>query len=317
MSRTDRYKDIQLPQLRSFCLAATEGNFTTAAKLLGISAPTVWQQVRALERRLKTTLLRRRGRNVELTPEGQTLLELVQPHVSGLDSLEPLFAAQQQLLPQQLVVASIPYLVSSYLVEPVREFSLAHPAVKLKLQVCVWFEEVARMVEQGQADLGVLFYDRDQQRSPHLKYERLFDLRFALLTPAGHPLAQKKRILPQDVIEYPWIVPPEASFARRSLTQFLHRHHLDGQAHIVMETALLDIIKKYVAAGVGIAFVHIAEQGDPMPDIHVRFFDARRESIAVAAVFRKGAHRTPLAQEFQAVLRRLLAASGAAAGGEE
>src|ERR1700682_4064386 len=84
MGRNDRYKDIQLPQLRSFCLAATEGNFTTAAKVLGLSAPTVWQQVRALERRLHTTLLRRRGRAVELTPEGHMLLELVQPHVSGL-----------------------------------------------------------------------------------------------------------------------------------------------------------------------------------------------------------------------------------------
>ncbi|MBL8796377.1 MAG: LysR family transcriptional regulator [Planctomycetia bacterium] len=306
MSRTDRYKDIQLPQLRSFCLAATEGNFTTAAKILGISAPTVWQQVRALERRLKTTLLRRRGRHVELTPQGKMLLGLVQPHVSGLDSIEPLFVAQQQLLPQQLVVASIPYLVSSYLVEPVREFGQAHPAVQLKLHVCVWFDEVARMVEQGQADLGVLFYDRDQPRSPHLMYERLFDLRFALLTPTDHPLARKKRILPDDVIEYPWIVPPDGSFARRSLMQFLHRHHLDGQAHIILETALLDIIKKYVAVGVGIGFAHIAEQGDPMPGIHIRYFDARREGIAVAVVFRKGAHRTALAQDFSALLRRLL-----------
>src|SRR5262245_292504 len=215
MGRNDRYKDIQLTQLRSFCLAATSGNFTSAAKALGLSAPTVWQQVRALERRLRTSLLRRRGRNVELTPEGRVLLDLVQPHVSGLDSLEPLFVARQESLPQQLTVASIPYLISSHLVRPVRAFSARHPAVRLKLHVCVWFEEAAKMVEQGQADLGVLFYDRDAPRSPQLDYERLFDLRFAVLLPARHPLARKKRLTPQDVAAYPLIIPPEGSYAHR------------------------------------------------------------------------------------------------------
>jgi DNA-binding transcriptional LysR family regulator len=306
MGRNDRYKDIQLTQLRSFCLAATSGNFTAAAKALGLSAPTVWQQVRALERRLRTTLMRRRGRNVELTPEGRSLLELVQPHVSGLDSLEPLFAARQEQLPQQLIVSSIPYLISSHLVRPVREFSARHPAVRLKLHVCVWFEEVARMVEQGQADLGVLFYDRDALRSPQLEYERLCDLRFALLMPAKHPLARKRSVTPQDVAPYPLIVPPEGSYARRSFEQFLRRHNLAEQVHVVMETALLDIIKKYVAAGVGLAFVHLAEEKEPMANVQVRYFDNQPENLSVATVVRKGAHRSELTQEFQRTLERLL-----------
>src|SRR5438105_2107771 len=95
-----KYKDIQLPQLRGFCLAATEGNFTAAAAVLGLSVSAVWQQVRALERELGVTLLRRQGRSVELTPSGRLLLELAQPHVSGIDSLARLFEARQAELPQ-------------------------------------------------------------------------------------------------------------------------------------------------------------------------------------------------------------------------
>jgi DNA-binding transcriptional LysR family regulator len=251
--------------------------------------------------------LRRRGRNVELTPEGRMLLELVQPHVSGLDSLEPLFVARQELLPRQLVVAAIPYIISSHLVRPVREFSARHPSVRLKLQVCVWFDEVARLVEQGQADLGVLFYDRDAPRSPQLDYERLFDLRFAVLMPAKHPLARKKRLTPQDIAAYPLIIPPAGSYAHRSFEQFLQRHNLADQVHVVMETALLDIIKKYVAAGVGLAFVHLAPEADPLPNIHVRYFDGQPEAISVATVVRKGAYQTDLSRDFQATLRSLLA----------
>ncbi len=66
MIRHDRHKDLQLAELRSFCLAATQGTFAEAAEAAGISRAAVWQQVRALERRLGIVLLRRQGRTVEL-----------------------------------------------------------------------------------------------------------------------------------------------------------------------------------------------------------------------------------------------------------
>src|SRR5947208_3395838 len=106
MSQSHRYKEIHLPQLRGFCLAASEVSFTAAAKALSLSASTVWQEVRALERELKAKLLIRRGRVVELTDEGRLLLETVQPHVSGLDSLRRLFEARREGVRQELVIAS-------------------------------------------------------------------------------------------------------------------------------------------------------------------------------------------------------------------
>jgi DNA-binding transcriptional LysR family regulator len=267
----------------------------------------VWQQVRALERHLRTTLMRRRGRTVELTPEGRMLLDLVQPHVSGLDSLGSLFITQQKLLPQAVTVAAIPYLVSSHLLQPVQEFTAAHPEVRLKLHVLVWFQDVVRMVEQGQADLGAIFYDREAARSPNLDYERLFDLRFALLTPADHPLARKRQIAPQDIVRYPLIVTPEGSFARRTLDQFLQRYDLGERIQVVMETALLDNVRQYVAAGVGIALAHVAEEDEPFPNLRVRPFDFKREAVSAALVIRKGIHLSEPARGFQQTLRRYLA----------
>jgi DNA-binding transcriptional LysR family regulator len=307
MARDERYKDIQLTQLRSFCLAATTGNFTAAAKALGLSAPTVWQQVRALERHLRTTLMRRRGRAVELTPEGRTLLELVQPHVSGLDSLGTLFVHRQKLIPQALTVTAIPHLVSSHLLRPIQDFTKTQPSVRLKLHVLIWFQDVVRMVEQGHADLGIIFYDRDAPRSPHLDYERLFDLRFALLTPLNHPLARKRKVTPDDVIRYPLIITPEGSFARRTLEQFLQRHELGERLQVVMETALLDNVCQYVAAGLGIALAHVADRAEVLPDVRVRFLDFKEEAISAGLVVRKGTHLSPPALAFRETLHRFLA----------
>src|SRR5438876_7402943 len=131
MTQSHRYKEIQLAQLRSFCLAATEGNFTLAAKALGLSASTVWQQVGALERELKAKLMRRRGRAVELTDEGRLLLETIQPHVSGLDSLRRFFEAHREGIRQELVVASGAYLFANHLPRPIQQFRAERPAIQL------------------------------------------------------------------------------------------------------------------------------------------------------------------------------------------
>src|SRR6516225_6129960 len=149
MSHDHRYKEIQLAQLRSFCLAANEGNFTSAARALGLSPSTVWQQVRALERELKAKLLRRRGRAVELTDEGGLLLETVQPHVSGLDSLRRLFEARRAGVRQELVIASGAYLFANHLPRPVQQFRAERPGVQVTLRVAAW-SALRRLVERGE-----------------------------------------------------------------------------------------------------------------------------------------------------------------------
>src|SRR5262249_6374382 len=157
---------------RSFCLVATRGNFTAAAEVLGLSKATVWQQVRALERRLGAVFLRRRGRAVELTPEGRLLLDMVQPHVNGLDSLASCFAARRPELPHRLTVASIPYLISYHLPRPVRQFARAHPSVYLALSAEPW-QEAVRLVDEGEADIGIVPYPRDDPPSRNLEYQPL------------------------------------------------------------------------------------------------------------------------------------------------
>ncbi|QDU60393.1 HTH-type transcriptional activator CmpR [Planctomycetes bacterium Pan216] len=298
----DRYKEIQLRQLSTFCVAAKEGNFTKAARTLGLSAPTVWQQVRALEQRLKTTLMRRRGRNVVLTDDGRLLLELVQPHVSGLESLESLFAARQRMLPPELTVAAIPYLASTHLIEPVRRFADEHETARLTLRVLVWFQEVIRQVEQGQAELGVIFVDRGEARSPQLEYEFLRDLPLSLLTPKRHPLTRKRSISLKDIIEYPLIVPPEGAFARRTLDQLLSRGDLNQQARIVMETPLAEVIRHYVAAGMGVALLHVDEE-PAKSAVYRRPLEGWDEGISISLVTRRGAHAAEPVEVFQRLLR--------------
>src|SRR5438128_12492985 len=88
-------KELRLTQLRAFSATAAHKSFSAAARALGLAQPTVWEQVRALERDFGATLLLRRGRELVLTDEGRILLDLAGPIVAGVDSLQGLFAEKR------------------------------------------------------------------------------------------------------------------------------------------------------------------------------------------------------------------------------
>jgi DNA-binding transcriptional LysR family regulator len=309
MGQSQRYKELQLPQLRSFCLAATEGSFTSAARALGLSNSTVWQQVRALERQLKARLLRRRGRAVEVTDEGRLLLELVQPHVSGLDSLCRLFEARRVDLPQELVIASGVYLFAHHLPAAVRRFRAEHPAVSVTLRVAAW-SALHRLMERGEADLAVLACDPDVPRSPYLEYGHLFDEQLALMTPAGHPLARRKRVSPAELVKHPLLLPPKGGADRKILDRFFRKHNLADRVRAALVCGLVDVVKQYVLAGVGVALLYVTgDVARGTPGLHLRVLDPEMERLPIEVAVRRGAHLPEYVQTFRRIVREVLSVS--------
>jgi DNA-binding transcriptional LysR family regulator len=308
MPQGHRYKELHLPQLRGFCLAATSGSFTAAAQALGLSASTAWQQVRALERELRVRLLRRRGRAVELTDDGRLLLQLVQPHVTGLDSLRRLFEARRADLPPELVLASGTYLFGHHLPGPIRQFRAGHPAVRLILRIAAW-SALHRLMERGEADVAVLACDPDVPRSPFLEYEHLFDEQLTVMLPAGHPLTRKRTVSARDLVMHPLILPPKGGADRKAIDRLLQKHNLTERVQPAMVCGLVDVTKQYVCLGVGIAPMYVTVNvARGIPGLELRGLAAEVEPLPIELAVRKGAHLPHFVDEFRQIIRQALAA---------
>src|SRR6478736_3961657 len=63
-----------LPHLETFVVAADQGSFTAAARLLGVSQAAVSQRVQQIESNLKRSLFHREAGRMALTHAGQSLL---------------------------------------------------------------------------------------------------------------------------------------------------------------------------------------------------------------------------------------------------
>lgn len=249
-NKSPRYKHNRLQQLRGFCFAAKEGSISKAAEKMFLSQPSVSLQIQALERELDAVLFDRNGPKIELTHEGQLLYELAQPIVDGFGNIEEAFQAQRnQVEKGRLDIAAggstIQYVLPGY----VEKFVRAHPLIDLKLQN-VTGQEGLGLLRDGRVDFCV---GPILDISDDIRFHPIVDYEPVLITPKGHPLAQRKRILPRHISKYPLILPPRHLSTWRQVEFVFAQEQLNYEVRL--EVGGWEVIKRYVELGMGVSIV--------------------------------------------------------------
>jgi len=125
------YDRLPLNALRVFEAVAARLNFGEAAEALHVTPAAVSQQIKSLEDYLQTPLLRRNGRNVQLTPEGARLLPGIR---RGLDELE---AALQSLRQERhtgtINVSTLASFLQKWLMPRLGDLRARHPEIELRI----------------------------------------------------------------------------------------------------------------------------------------------------------------------------------------
>lgn len=123
------YGRLPLNALRVFEAVASRLSFAEAAEALNVTPAAVSQQVRALEDYLQVPLLRRKGRKVELTPEGAALLPGIR---AGLDALvAALQQARQLRLGGPLRVSTLASFLQTWIAPRLGQLHARHPDLQV------------------------------------------------------------------------------------------------------------------------------------------------------------------------------------------
>jgi DNA-binding transcriptional LysR family regulator len=236
---------MELKELRSFCTVARLRSMTKAAEFLDIGQPTVTVHIRKLEQDLGLTLLNRVRRPLELTSAGAVVAEMAMSHVDALDSLRS--GALKAEVTHDVSVVSAHDLIPHTLLRIVRAFRTRYPDVQINIRSGL-SRDIRRLVADGIMDVG--FVSRPV-KSPELEYHRLFSYEHVLITPPGHPLLDLPEVTLGDIARWPLILTQPGRFTRELLeTEFRRLGH---DYDVVMALPDMDMIKPYVAMGLGVS----------------------------------------------------------------
>lgn len=288
------YKGNRYKQLRAFVATVKLGTITRAAEALYLSQPSVSLQIQALERELGVQLMERHRRRLSVTEAGDVLYELARPLIEGFDSLDREFKARLVGLESGKLKIAAGTSTIQYLLPPlVRAFRERLPAVHLEL-ANVTGKDGLEMLRTGDADFAV---GSLLDVPPDMAWAPVYDFDPMLIMPRDHPLANKKDISLSDLSPHGLILPPERLTTYRLVDLVFQKRQIPYQ--VVLEVGGWEVIKRYVAMGMGISIVtSICLTEADHDQLAVRNMRAWFPQRHYGVVMRKGQYLGPEARAF-------------------
>lgn len=185
---------MELRQLQYFVAVAEERHFLRAARRLRIAAPSLSQQIQALERDLHVTLFQRSPRSVVLTPAGEVLLEhahvLLDRAEHARDEVRCADGRHRHLTLR--VVPGVEHVLDG----PLRH--LSGPASRLEVTTATSVgSDAIRAVREEHVDAAIVWVRSVQDQD--LAGTILRQVPVYLALPAGHRLAAAKAVPVADL----------------------------------------------------------------------------------------------------------------------
>ncbi|GGE95295.1 LysR family transcriptional regulator [Stappia taiwanensis] len=294
-----RRNGFTLRELEVLRAVISEGKTTAAAHRLGISQPAVSRALAQLEERFGQPLFRRTGNRLQPTSEGLALNEEIEPIFTTLARLRT--ADINKSNPKRLRIAAPPTLSHRLMSWLSGSFLKHNPGTTIHLEIGMSNNAVAAVADDN-ADLGI--------SDGFIRHDGLtvHPFRHAVAhaaIPAGHRLADKVEITPEDLADEPFIALTRRFHQRNVYDRIFTERGI--QRDIKAETATSIAICEMVREGVGIGLVNpFPVCLRPYEGIVFRRFSPRVDYVT--KFFVPAGPVTPIAQRFIEYARRTVPA---------
>ena len=232
---------LKIRLLRYFLAVAEAGSFSRAADRLGISQPSVSQQMRDLETALRVSLFQRRGKRILLTPIGLILQEHARAILRQVENFLDELNTEPGGLRGSLHLGVVPILNVALVPQLLGLFVADHPGISLNVEE-ISSTGIETALEEGRMDVGLGFLTR---HSPNLRYERLCGDQFALIVSEKHPW-WNRRLVPLSELHQQRVLQLPDSFVMRRMSDEICRNH-QVRPRIVAEISSIETLLRSLA----------------------------------------------------------------------
>lgn len=253
---------MDLNQVRYFTHLAETLNFTQAARLSGVSQPSLTRAIQRLEEELGGPLLYRDGKDTRLTPLGRD----VEARFTAIaHSLEEVREASENAVQgkRRLVNIGVDNTIPPTGFAPFLRQALAElPGVFIEIYPLARGEGVAELLS-GRFDACIL--SGAPAVHPKLAVLALYRERFAVGCAADHPFARRKTIEPAELGHEVYIDRLACEFRSQIVAYFMDRDILMRPRFSAERE---DWVQRMVAVGAGICI--LPERSAFLPDVVAR-----------------------------------------------
>ena len=235
--------------IRLFVSAARAGSIARAAALENIAPSALSRRLADLEHAFDTPLLVRSPRGITLTEAGKLVLargERIDDELQAL--LREVQSEAGEVRGTVRLYANMSAVIG-FLPERLQRFMAAHPAVTVSLHE-EDTRDVLRACLDDRADVGV---GVDVPLPAGLDAWRFATDPLQVVVPAGHPLAQRKKISFALALEHPLVGVRAGGALDRSLVQ--RAEAMGKRFEPAVSVSSFDAVCRMVEAGLGIAVI--------------------------------------------------------------
>ncbi len=290
---------MEIRSLRAFVEVVRQGGFTSAAKIIFATQPTISKSVRQLEEELGLKLLDRTKTGVQLTEAGHLVYKRA---LNILGERDDLLAELDELrgLKRGLLRLGIPPFGGSTLFAPI--FSAFHdqfPNVDIQLAEH-GSRRLCELVLSGELDFGAsLLPVSDDFETLALQDEPL-----VALLHASHPRTGSESIRLIDLANDRFVLFEDGFALNDMILAACHRNNFVPTE--VTRSGQLDFIVELVASRLGVAFLPLTLANQrPNPQVRLVLLDEPHTNWNMAMVWRRGAYISYAGQAWLDLARKI------------
>ena len=283
-------------QIEAFVNVVRYKSFSRAADATFFTQPTISTHVSTLEKELGTKLLDRRGRTVEMTPQGRKFynfaVDMVNTREQAIESLNKDSDKVEGVLEVQ--TSSIPGI--TFLPEILSGFRAIHK----KTQFYVDLSDSQTVIDNILERRGEIGFVGERISNANLDYTKIFSDKVVLIAPESCDI-EGPEITMDDAVKLPFIWRESGSATRKSFEDEAVRLGYDKTVFdVVAKFNDLDAIIRSVEQGLGVSILseHTVTRlrTEGIKTLEINGFKEKRDFYMVSL---KGRAQSPLSDAFR------------------